>query len=363
MPHRVRRRRLYRPASPLRGRQRGRRGFPARSGLRADVRAEDVRLQARGGGRAGARGAADEPHRAWTAARAHSGHRPGLRARHPRSARRRGASPTVEAAVARSDRAADIARRRRLARPVPEPRRGAAHPRATRASTGRRPRTIAATCRCIRSGATARRTLAEIAEACLARGYTHAAVTDHSHGLEDRRRHVDGRGRRAARGDRAPQRALRRPLPLDQRDRGQHRRRRPPRPVAPTRRPASSWCWPRRTRSCGEATTRPVACSPPSPRRASTCSRIRAAASPAAAPAWWRTGTRVFAAAAERGVAVEIDGDPSRQDLDFSLADACARGRLPVRARQRRAHHVAAASTPRPRSPTRGWPASRPSAS
>jgi putative hydrolase len=28
----------------------------------------------------------------------------------------------------------------------------------------------------------------------------------------------------------------------------------------------------------------------------------------------------VFAAAAARGVAVEIDGDPSRQDLDFTLA-------------------------------------------
>ena len=31
---------------------------------------------------------------------------------------------------------------------------------------------------------------------------------------------------------------------------------------------------------------------------------------------------RVFAAAAQRGVAVEIDGDPSRQDLDFELARA-----------------------------------------
>lgn len=30
---------------------------------------------------------------------------------------------------------------------------------------------------------------------------------------------------------------------------------------------------------------------------------------------------RVFAAAAERGVAVEIDGDPARQDLDYTLAE------------------------------------------
>jgi putative hydrolase len=28
----------------------------------------------------------------------------------------------------------------------------------------------------------------------------------------------------------------------------------------------------------------------------------------------------VFAAAAERGVAIELDGDPARQDLDYSLA-------------------------------------------
>jgi putative hydrolase len=38
---------------------------------------------------------------------------------------------------------------------------------------------------------------------------------------------------------------------------------------------------------------------------------------------------RVFAAAAEAGVAIEIDGDPSRQDLDFVLArEALAAGCL-----------------------------------
>jgi hypothetical protein len=37
----------------------------------------------------------------------------------------------------------------------------------------------------------------------------------------------------------------------------------------------------------------------------------------------------VFAAAAERGVAIEIDGDPARQDLDYSLAsEALGAGRL-----------------------------------
>lgn len=34
---------------------------------------------------------------------------------------------------------------------------------------------------------------------------------------------------------------------------------------------------------------------------------------------------RVFAVAAKTGVAIEIDGDPARQDLDFSLASRAAR--------------------------------------
>jgi histidinol phosphatase-like PHP family hydrolase len=45
--------------------------------------------------------------------------------------------------------------------------------------------------------------------------------------------------------------------------------------------------------------------------------RGRVYASRAGVQADWRA---VFAEAAARGVAVEIDGDPSRQDLDFSLA-------------------------------------------
>lgn len=42
----------------------------------------------------------------------------------------------------------------------------------------------------------------------------------------------------------------------------------------------------------------------------------------------------VFAEAAARGVAIEIDGDPARQDLDYQLADRARTGGLPVRARQ-----------------------------
>ena len=48
---------------------------------------------------------------------------------------------------------------------------------------------------------------------------------------------------------------------------------------------------------------------------------------------------RVFAAAADRGVAVEIDGDPARQDLDYVLARQALDAGLSLRPRQRRAYH------------------------
>ena len=50
----------------------------------------------------------------------------------------------------------------------------------------------------------------------------------------------------------------------------------------------------------------------------------------------------VFASAARRGVAIEIDGDPARQDLDHTLASRALRGGVSLRARQRCAHHRAA---------------------
>jgi len=42
----------------------------------------------------------------------------------------------------------------------------------------------------------------------------------------------------------------------------------------------------------------------------------------------------VFATAAATGVAIELDGDPSRQDLDHTMAKSCHRGELPVRVGQ-----------------------------
>ena len=147
--------------------------------------------------------------------------------------------------------------------PLPEPRGSVAYsPRRALCGSGV-VATTRATCRCTRSGATGVPSLADIVAGCLERGYAYAAVTDHSHGLKIARRHVDGRSRRAARGDRAAQRRLRRPLPPHSRHRSQHRRRRRCSISLPTKPPASSWCSRRRTRSSVAARIRPRACSPP----------------------------------------------------------------------------------------------------
>ena len=137
--------------------------------------------------------------------------------------------------------------------------------------------------------------------------------------LEDRRRDVDGRRRRAARARSTPQRALG----------DRFRLCRASRPTStPT---AASTCPPRKRRirpRAGRAAfeaaqrRRPdrAACSPPSGTRRSTCSPIRAAACPDRAPVSWRIGTPCSPRRRDAGVAIEIDGDPARQDLDYTLA-------------------------------------------
>jgi hypothetical protein len=64
---------------------------------------------------------------------------------------------------------------------------------------------------------------------------------------------------------------------------------------------------------------------------------------------------RVFDAAARLGVAIELDGDPARQDLDYDLA----RRRLPrmpcLRSTATRTPPING-GTPRPRWRMRGWP-------
>ena len=69
----------------------------------------------------------------------------------------------------------------------------------------------------------------------------------------------------------------------------------------------------------------------------------------------------VFAEAARHGVAIEIDGDPARQDLDLhagrrALTAGC------LFALDSDAHTTLQLVMPRPRSPTRDWPVFRPTA-
>ena len=64
-------------------------------------------------------------------------------------------------------------------------------------------------------------------------------------------------------------------------------------------------------------------------RPASTYSRTRAGVCTALGQGCRPIGVCVFEAAAESGTAIEIDGDPSRQDLDYTLAaEALAKGCL-----------------------------------
>jgi putative hydrolase len=162
-------------------------------------------------------------------------------------------------------------------------------------------------------------TLAEIAEACFARGYTHTAVTDHSHGLkiaggmsmvEAAAQHeaierlndsYNGRFQMikgveaniAADGqlDLSAEEAGRFELVL----------------AAPHS----------KLRRSEDQTPRMLAAVSTPGVHVLAHPRGRITGSRAGVVADWDA---VFAAAAEHGVAVEIDGDPSRQDLDFSLA-------------------------------------------
>jgi histidinol phosphatase-like PHP family hydrolase len=166
--------------------------------------------------------------------------------------------------------------------------------------------------------------VAEIADACIARGYRFAAVTDHSYGLkiaggmsmdDARAQHAEIdrvnaglRGRfRLLKGveaninadgdlDLSPEEAAEFEIVL----------------AAPHS----------KLRMAEDQTSRLL--------RALDAPRVKILAHPRGRIAGSRAGIvadwdAVFAAAAERGVAVEIDGDPSRQDLDFSLAARAAR--------------------------------------
>jgi putative hydrolase len=229
-----------------------------------------------------------------------------------------GTSPTADEAVARSGHAADIARRREL--------RGHFLSRAETLRVlgdsrfaGPAPADYQGDLQMHSEWSDGSPTLGEIVEACLARGYTYAAVTDHSHGLK-----IAG-GMSMAEAAAQHQAIARLNAEYEGRFRlingieanigvdGQL-------DLSPDE------------AACFEL----VLAAPHSKlRRADDqTDRLRAAvATPGvhvlAHPRGRITGSRagvvadwdaVFAAAVSHGVAVEIDGDPSRQDLDFSLA-------------------------------------------
>lgn len=173
-----------------------------------------------------------------------------------------------------------------------------------------------------------RPTLAEIVAACVARGYHYAAVTDHSHGLA-----IAG-GMSMA--DAAAQRTVVDALNAEYEGRfrllqgieaniDRHGGLDVSEPEAASfdlvlAAPHSA------LRKDDDQTARMVA--------AVSQPHVRILAHPRGRMSGVRAGVRadwaeVFGAAASRGVAIEIDGDPSRQDLDFVLAQqACEAGCL-----------------------------------
>jgi histidinol phosphatase-like PHP family hydrolase len=230
-----------------------------------------------------------------------------------------GTSPTAEAAVARSEKAADVARRRGL--------RGHFLSRAEVLRVLREPGFVGPSLADYHGDfqmhsewSDGSPSLGDIVEACLARGYTHAAVTDHSHGLK-----IAG-GMSMAEAA-AQLEAIDR---LNERYDGRFRL------IKGIE--ANIGADGRLDLSDDEiACFELVLAAPHSKLRRSedqTARLLTAITTPGvnilAHPRGRITGSRagvvadwdrVFAAAAAHGVAVEIDGDPSRQDLDFTLAE------------------------------------------
>jgi putative hydrolase len=238
-----------------------------------------------------------------------------------------GTSPSVERAVAASSRAAEIGRRRGLRAHFLS---RAEALRILRDSSygGPRAAEYRGDLQMHSEWSDGAPSLDDIVQACLARGYAHAAVTDHSHGLtiaggmsmadaREQARAIDRlndayAGRfRLIRGveaniavdghlDLSDEEALTFELVL----------------AAPHS----------RLRKTEDQTGRLVAAVRNPRVRVLAHPRGRIAGSRSGIVADWDT---VFEAAADARVAIEIDGDPARQDLDYTLAArACAAGCL-----------------------------------
>jgi len=229
-----------------------------------------------------------------------------------------GASPTVEQAIERSERRADIERRRELRRHFLS----RAEVRRILTDSGSSGPTVdqyRGDLQMHSAWSDGSSTVEDIANACLARGYQYAAVTDHSYGLriaggmsmDDAAAQrlaieaVNGRhkGRfrllqgieanidAAGQLDLTPDEAKTFDVVL----------------AAPHS----------RLRKNEDQTDRMLAAVQHPTVRILAHPRGRIAGSRAGVMANWEV---VFEAAAQRGVAIEIDGDPARQDLDYTLA-------------------------------------------
>jgi histidinol phosphatase-like PHP family hydrolase len=244
-----------------------------------------------------------------------------------------GTSPTVERAIERSERRADIERRRKLRRHFlsrAEVRRILADP----SFDGPTLQQYRGDLQMHSEWSDGAPTVEEIADACLVKGYHYSAVTDHSYGLKiaggismsdaarqrrvidevnarlgDRFRllqgieaNIDGEGRL----DLSAEEAATFDLVL----------------AAPHS----------RLRKAYDQTARMLAAIEQPCVRILAHPRGRISGSRGGVVADWDA---VFAAAADRSVAIELDGDPARQDLDYTLARRAAGRGLCLRARQR----------------------------
>jgi len=229
-----------------------------------------------------------------------------------------GASPTVEQAVEHSDRRADIERRRTLRRHFlsrAEVRRVLADP----GFEGPTVEQYAGDLQMHSEWSDGSPTVEEIAEACVARGYQYAAVTDHSYGL------------RIAGGMSMAEAAAQR-LAIDGVNARYGGRFRMLQGVEANIDAAGQL-----DLTDDEAATFEVVLAAPHSRLRKTDDQtermlsalrhpaVRILAHPRGRISGSRAGVianweAVFEAAAQRGVAIEIDGDPARQDLDFALA-------------------------------------------
>jgi putative hydrolase len=229
-----------------------------------------------------------------------------------------GESPSVERAIAASDRRADIERRRELRRYVLS-RAAVRRILRDRSFSGPSPEDYRGDLQMHSEWSDGQPTVQQIAEACLQRGYRYAAVTDHSYGL------------RIAGGMSMVEAAQQRQAidAVNAHVRGQFRLLQGIEANIDTAGQLDL--------SDDEAATFDVVLAAPHSRlrrnEDQTDRMLAAIAHPAvrilAHPRGRIAGSRagviaewdaVFAEAVPRGVAIEIDGDPARQDLDYTLA-------------------------------------------